>query len=46
MENKILKIIEILNGEKIEDCISILSEVLSEVNHKKIELQDTLVFKI
>lgn len=46
MENKIKIITEILDGEKIEDCVTILSKVLSEVNNKKSELQETLIFKI
>lgn len=45
MEDKILKIIELLDGEKIQDCLIILAKVTCEVNEKKTELQDTLVFK-
>jgi hypothetical protein len=46
MENKIKKIIEILDGETIFNCFEILSKVLSEVNNKKSELQEILIFKI
>jgi hypothetical protein len=45
MKDKIKNIVKKLNGEKIEDCITILSKVLSEVNSKKEKLKSDLIFK-
>lgn len=45
MENKIKKIINILHGESISDCLTILQKVEREVNTCYSDEKDKIVFK-
>jgi hypothetical protein len=46
MENKIEKILETLNGEKLTDCFTILQKVTLKLNDVEYEERQKLIFKI